>query len=437
MRQVQNSEALAINELRKDALAIAEAGLAAIDISGAFRRTLTIGGDELRIGDTAYPLAGRRIYFVGVGKCAFAAARAVEELLGDRLAGGIALDVSPPEESSSNLELLTGTHPLPSEANAAATKRIIELLSGLGEDDLVLMLISGGGSALLCLPPASMTSADESTLWSELTAKGATIQELNTVRKHLSRARGGGLAFASYPAEVVSLIVSDVPGNDTAYTASGPTVLDASTVEDARAVLAQYGVDAANAEFIESPKEPRYFERVTNLLFLTNQDALAAMKDEAVRRGYTAEIVDDRFTGEAREVGRTVVEKLHGVGAKTALLYAGESTVSLSSSGLAPPKPAGEGGRNQEMALAALADIRDDELILPFASDGRDNTDHAGAIADTATRAHAEAHNLSSADYLDAHRSYDFFAATGDALTTGYTGTNVSDFIIAIKHTHE
>ena len=426
---IQNFDALAENDLRRDALAIAEAGLAAIDISDAFKRTLTIGGDELRIGDTAYPLAGRRIYFVGVGKCAFAGAAAIEHLLGDRLTGGVALDVSTGEQTNLKLktiETYVGTHPLPSETNEDATKRILEFLSGRTEDDLVLMLISGGGSTLLCAHEKPMTCADEVVLWNELTAKGATIQDINTVRKHTSRARGGGLAAAAYPAEVVSLIVSDVPGNDIAHIASGPTVLDASTVEDARAVLTHYGIATTGTAFLETPKEQKYFERIANILFLSNEDALSAMQEEAGQRGYAVTVVDDHFSGEAREVGRAVSQTLASTPAKTALLYAGESTVTLLG-------PHGVGGRNQEMALAALNELDAGELILPFASDGRDNTDSAGAIGDETTRAHAFARNISIEEHLEGHRAYDFFTATGDALVTGYTGTNVSDLIIALK----
>ena len=441
VHRIQNFDALAENELREDALAIAEAGLEAIDIEKVVRGKVQVKDGEMHIEDKTYALAGRKVYFVGVGKCAFAGARAVEKLFGDRLTGGIAFDVSTDEQSNVKLKTIktyTGTHPLPSETNVQATKRIMEFLSGREESDLVIMLISGGGSSLLCLPTAPMTCEDESMLFSELTARGASIQDMNIVRKHISRARGGALAAAAYPAEVISLIVSDVPGDDFATIASGPTVLDSSTIADAQAVLAKYNfADVANPvrnlipngasiAFIETPKEQKYFERVANVLFLTNQDALGAMQGEAARRGYAAEIVDDRFAGEAREIGHTVAEKLHAAPANTALLYAGESTVTRGVN-------SGNGGRNQEMALAALEYLNHDELIMPFASDGRDNTDHAGAIADEATRAHALAHSLSIKEHLDAHRSYDFFTTVGDALTTGYTGSNVSDLVVALK----
>ncbi|MFZ3043526.1 MAG: DUF4147 domain-containing protein [Minisyncoccia bacterium] len=426
--RIQNFDTLAVSELRHDALAIAEAGYAAINIGGVFARDLRIENEELHIDDKSYRLTGRRIFFVGVGKCAFAAAVAVEDILGDRLHGGIALDVSPIEgRAPTKIETYIGTHPLPSEINENATKRLVEFLSDCREDDLVLMLISGGGSALLCLHEASMTCFDEILLFEELTARGASIQDINTVRKHTSRARGGSLAKAAYPAEIISLIISDVPGNDVAFIASGPTVLDTSTVDNVRGVLEKYGVTAsASIEFLETPKEQKYFERVHNILFLTNEDALSAMRDEAAARGYTATIADDHFGGEARATGLAVAEALHAAPAKTALLYAGESTVTLGAHH-------GAGGRNQEMALAALEVLQDDELLMSFASDGHDNTDHAGAIADVTTRSHAHAQTLSSKEYLEGHRAYDFFTATGDALVTGYTGSNVSDLIIALK----
>lgn len=434
--RIQNFEALALNDLRRDALSIAEAGYAAIDTGTILERKVRIEGDGLHIDGRTVSMLGRRIYFVGVGKCAFAAATAVEKILGDKLTGGIALDVSSIEGLAlKKIEAYVGTHPLPSEVNETATKRIVEFLAERREDDLVIMLISGGGSTLLCLHEAPMTCLDESMLFEALTAGGATIQDINVVRKHISLARGGALAKAAYPAEVISLIISDVPGNDLAVIASGPTVPDPSTSNDARAILAKYRITVSeNIEFFETPKEQKYFERVTNVLFLSNRDALAAMQGEAEKRGYAAAIVDDRFTGEALYLGRAIARKLHDAPAKTALLYAGESTVTVTShAGAGPSTSLGAGGRNQEMALAALGDVRPDELVLPFASDGRDNTDVAGAIADETTRAHVFRLNLSMKEFLEGHRSYELFKATGDALSTGYTRSNVSDLIIAIK----
>ncbi|MGD0328757.1 MAG: DUF4147 domain-containing protein [Minisyncoccia bacterium] len=425
---IQNFEALAENEQRRSALSIAEAGYAAIDVGDALRRKLRIERGELQIDGKTYRLAERRVFFVGIGKCALAAVGAIKELFGGQLAGGIAFDASPNKKNIAKIETYIGTHPLPSEENEHTTERVMTFLSDLRGDDLVVMLISGGGSTLLCSYEAPMTYADESELFKELTAHGATIQEMNAVRKHTSRARGGGLARAAYPAEVIALIASDVPGNDSEFISSGPTTKDTSTIADAKEILVRYDVTPPeNVQFIETPKDEKYFERVTNILFLTNRNALSAMRDEAARQGYAAGIVDEQFAGEARDVGRVIVEKLHTSASKTALLYGGESTVALDAHH-------GTGGRNQEMALAALEVVHPDELILPFASDGHDNTAHAGAIGDAVSFAHARAHGLSLQEYLNVHRSYDFFSTTGDALRTGYTGSNVSDLIIALKN---
>lgn len=427
-RAIKNFEALATTDIRRDALTIAEAGYAAIDVGAALARDVTVVEETLRIRDASYALGGRHVYFVGIGKCAFAAAEAIERILGEALTGGVALDVSARDRGAiRKIETYIGTHPLPSDANVEAARRIVEFVSGHSEDDLVLAFISGGGSTLLCLHEKPMTCVDESMLFMALTQAGATIEEINTVRKHLSPARGGGLAKAGYPAEIVSLIVSDVPGNDLAYIASGPTVLDTSTVEDAHAVLAKYQVPVPeNAAFIETPKEEKYFEHVRNLLLLTNKHALDALSHAAQAHGYAPEIVDDRMSGEASDIGRVIAARLHEAPAKTALFFAGESTVLL-------PAVHGAGGRNLEMALAALTDIGDGELVLPFASDGHDNTELAGGIADATTREHAAAKGCVAEEYLAAHRSLDFFTTTGDGLTTGYTGTNVSDLVIALK----
>jgi len=424
---IQNFDALAEDDLRRDALAIAEAGYAAINVGDALRRTLRVTGDTLQVRNKTYSLIDRRILFVGVGKCAFTAAPAIEETLGERLSAGIALDVSNPPQNLKKIEAIVGTHPLPSVENERATARILALLAGCTEHDLVLFLISGGGSALLCSYEPPITFAEECSLFSELTAHGAAIQELNTVRKHLSCARGGGLVRAAYPAEIISLIVSDVPGDELSTIASGPTVRDTSTVADARAVLAHYGIPLTkNITFIETEKDERSFTRTENLLFLSSSTALEAMHSEAARRGYAVTVDDTPYAGEARELAHTFVENLHAAPAKSAFLAAGESTVTnLSGTGC--------GGRNQEMALAALLLLRPNELILPFASDGHDNTDAAGAIADVRACKHARTQNLTIDDHLANHRSYTFFHATGDALQTGYTGSNVSDLIIALK----
>ncbi len=428
-RRIHNFDALASTPLRTDALAIAEAGYRAVDIGTAFARKVRVDGDELVVdGAPRILLDSRRVHFVGVGKCAIAGAEAAERLFGDRIESGIALDVRGLADGRlGTIEAFVGTHPKPTQENVDATHRIITLLEGLTADDLVIMLVSGGGSVLLCSPEAPFTCADEGMLFDALTDRGATIEELNTVRKHLSKARGGWLAKAAQPAEVVALIVSDVPGNDLEFVASGPTVKDTTSVEDAQAVLEKYGIPAPPSGFIETPKDDADFARVSNVLFLSNRDALDAMKTEAAARGLTARVVTDTMHGEARAVAGQVAEALHDAPPKSALLYGGETTVSLG-------EHPGKGGRNQELALAALAELHDGELVLPFSSDGKDATEHAGAIADAETRAHARARNADASTALAAHSSYDFFKASGDALVTGLLESNVSDLVIALKN---
>ena len=431
---IKNFDALAgESALRKDALTIAEAGYAAVDVGNALRRTLRVEGNELVViapdapGDKRYSLGKRRVFFVGVGKCAFSAAPVIEALLGRRLTRGIALDISSPPEGLQKIEALVGTHPLPSEENVRATKRIVSLLEAAREDDLVIIIVSGGGSTLLADPAPGMKVSSEAEIFEELTAHGVPIRELNIVRKHLSRARGGDLARAAYPAEVLSLIASDVPGDDLATISSGPTIRDDSTALEAEAILERAGASLpVGASFLETPKEARYFERITNILFLAGRDALAAMQKEAQGLGYAVTIAARPFSGEASALGRSIAERLRAAAPRAALLYAGESTVTGATK-------AAKGGRSQELALAALEEVREGELVLPFASDGRDNGDYAGAIADRATAAHARDHGLSAEDALARHASTDFFTTSGDILETGYTETNVSDLIVALK----
>lgn len=427
MPRIENTRELATSPLRADALAIAEAAYQAIDVTGIVERKVVREGDTLVVDGKSFPLAGRNVYVIAAGKCSFVVGHALEHILGSHLTAGVALDVSPVDHASfTTITAYRGTHPLPSEVNESATAAMLALLERTTEQDLVIMAISGGGSTLLCQHEKAMTCLNESQLFTELTHKGATIQEINTVRKHTSRVRGGGLAAAAYPAEVISLIFSDVPGNDMAFIASGPTVPDTSSIADALALLTRYEVAVPAHSLIETQKDPKYFARVTNTLLLTSEDALEAMSREAVARGYRVEVVDDHLTGESRDTGRAIVNELHSAPAATARLFAGETTVTIDGAG-------GEGGRNQEMALAVVDEIGEGELLLPFASDGHDNTDHAGAIADLTTRDHAFAQTLSVAHHLAEHRSYDFFKASGDALVTGYTGSNVSDLIIALK----
>jgi glycerate-2-kinase len=428
--RILNAEKLATTPLRYAALAIADAGLVAIDTGALVRANVRFENHTLTVHGVSLPLAGRLIV-IGVGKCAYEAARALEEILGDAVTDGIIL--APGENLSavsahSRFTVFAGTHPLPSEANVGATRAIIERLRGLSPHDIVLFIISGGGSTLLCQPKA-LRCEEEVEVLRTLMRAGATIDEVNTLRKHLSEARGGFLAKHAHPARVLSLIFSDVPGNALEFIASGPTVKDSTTIGDARRIVERYGVTAVcgwDAALIETPKEDRYFEQVTNFLFASNDVALRAMVESARREGFEPHVVSDAFTGEAAPMGAAIAHTLHGTPAKHALLYGGETTVRAL-------RGSGKGGRNMELALAALTELADGELVLALASDGRDNSDFAGALCDTMTREKAKQRNYDPRTFLDKHDSYHFFETTGDALVTGATGANVADLVIALK----
>lgn len=430
--KIKNFKELAINDSRKVALEIAEAGLCAIDTGKVVRKF--VSKDEGRIifgaGLTVEPLSDdKRIFFIGVGKCAYDAAVVVEEILGEKLTGGVVFDVNLPEKNIlKRVRSFAGTHPFPSETNVAVSKEIVFLLSDLTENDLVIMAISGGGSTLLCLPDRSQTCLDEKFIIEGLFEAGATIQEINTVRKHLSTARGGFLAKHAYPARVVSLIFSDVPGNDLGFISSGPTVEDKTTVEDAKVILDKYNVvnlAGSPVVLIETPKEDQYFKNVYNVIVVSNEIALRAMEKRARELLFEAKIVTETLSGEAKEVGLSIVESLHNVHKRSVLLYGGETTVKV--------KGSGKGGRNQELALSALTELRFGELVVSFATDGRDNGDYMGAIADSVLKKEAEKLLLEPKEFLGRNDSSSFFEKTGGLLKSGYTGSNVSDLIIGIK----
>lgn len=425
--KIKNFHQLARSNLRSAALRIAEAGLRVIDTEEVVRRAVRIHGNALLVGNAMFELAeGGKLIVIGVGKCSLEAGRALERILGERLTGGIVMDIHPGKLS--RLQTYAGTHPFPTPKNVDATREILAALTGLTEADLVIFMISGGGSTLLC-QPQDHTCHDEANILRHLFAAGADIYEINTLRKHTSLARGGHLAKAAYPARVLSLIFSDVPGAEPAFIASGPTVKDETTVMDAERVLAKYGIRARCnlplLKLIETPKDEKYFARVRNVLLVSNELALRAMVHEAAVIGYTASVRTTSLTGEAREVGERIAKEIASAAPRTAYCYGGETTVTVQN-------PKGKGGRNQELALAALPHLGDAALILTLASDGRDNSDFAGALCDIMTADKAEMLGLDPARFLAENNSAAFFEQAGDYLMTGDTGANVSDLIIVL-----
>lgn len=429
--KITNFTQLAVSEPRKALLSIAEAGLQAIDTTSVMREMVRIEGDTLRVANDTIDLKTvRNIAVVAIGKCATESAVVLEEVLRDRITSGVMVDVKgcPP---LAHIKGFCGTHPLPSEANLAAAEEIIKSLEGMAENDLVLFVISGGGSTLLFLPEDRADRA-ETKIVAALMAAGATIQEMNIVRKHLSLARGGYLAKAAYPARVISLIMSDVPANDISFIASGPTVKDTTTEDDAAQVLAKYNIlttcGLERCGLIETPKEDRYFEKVTNILAISNVKALEGMKAEAERLGFRAEIRGSELTGEASSVAHMIANELHVAPSKTVLLWGGETTVAV------PPQANGRGGRNLELSATALDEVREDEEILSLASDGRDHGPFAGAICDTITANGIRDAGIDTQKFLEDHDVYGLYEKTGNYLETGDTGSNVSDLMIALKN---
>ncbi|MDO8442799.1 MAG: DUF4147 domain-containing protein [bacterium] len=426
--KIKNFRKLAVSEGRKKLLKIIEAGLEAIDTKKAISNAVKIEKGKLLIHNHTFSLKNaERIVVVGIGKCSLEAGAVLEKILGKRLTGGIVLDVH--EGELKKIQTYTGDHPLMSPRNIDATKKIIELLSGLTEKDLVIFVISGGGSALLC-QPKKFTCVEESSVVDALIHSGAEIHEMNTVRKHLSLARGGFLAKYAYPARVVSLIFSDVIGDNLEFVASGPTVKDSTTLEQAKIVLEKYKIyekiGLSPLDLIETPKDDKYFERVRNILFISNQTALDAMSERSLELGYMPRICKNNLSGEASEVAKEIINELSKENKGTVLLYGGETTVKI--------KGRGKGGRNQEMSLSGLRYINDNQALISVASDGRDNSDNAGGICDIITREKAKKLGLDIEKYLKNNDSFEFFAKTGDYLKTGDTGSNVADIIIAINN---
>ncbi|MBI4138925.1 DUF4147 domain-containing protein [Candidatus Uhrbacteria bacterium] len=421
---IKNTRTLATTKLRRDALRVLDAGLRAIDTRSVVAANVKRVGNRFTISGKTFDLrAFDHIYVIGIGKAAADAGQELERILGDRITTGVILDVK--TVRLKRLKSLAGTHPFPSLENMRATGEIIGILKHVEEHDLVIAVISGGGSALLCWP-YELKCNQLVLLTKMLMRNGATIQEINTVRKHLSEIQGGQFAKMVYPATVVGLLFSDVPGDDPGMIASGPTVMDLTTKKDAARIMAKYDLARAcrlpNCELLETPKDPKYFQRVTNHIIVSNVQALDAMSREAKRLGYSVRKYSQSLSGEAREVGRL----LAGIPQPGEMVIAGgETTVTV--------KGKGKGGRNQEVALSALASISDDGLVASLASDGVDNSPAAGAFVDARIRERAKRLRLNPAAFLNRNDSYAFFKRAGGHILTGVTGANVSDLFLAAR----
>jgi glycerate 2-kinase len=421
---IKNWGELSTTKLRDDALAILEAGLESVATENVINAQIILKDGDLCIKDARICLGlYTRVFFIGIGKCALDAGAAFEKILGDHITDGIVLDVR--GGVLKKLRSYVGTHPYPSEQNLEATKAIVEMVSDITEKDLVITVISGGGSSLLCLPH-DLKCETIATITKGLMDKGASIHELNVVRKHTSDIQGGQLAKLLFPATVISFIFSDVPGNDMSTIASGPTVMDTSTRKDAEKILATYDVlslcTPPHCALVETPKNQKYFKRVTNILLVTSHKALEAMAKKASSLGYRSTIVTDHLEGEARVVGEKLAREESIP--RTCRLYGGETTVRV--------RGKGRGGRNQEVVLGALPHLPLHKLVVAAASDGWDNSDVAGALGDQDLFHDAQKMSLDPISFLDTNNSYEFFSRLGGHIKTGRTGINISDLYFTL-----
>ncbi len=430
--------------LRQDALSVFHSALAAVDPEEAIRRHLRLEAGALSVGGQRYELnACERILVVGAGKAVAPMAKALEDLLGDRITAGMLVVKDGHGLPLKKIRIQEAGHPVPDERGVAGTLEILKLLEGAGKRDLVICLISGGGSALLIAPSEGIRLEDKQTATKNLLACGATIHEINTIRKHLSRAKGGQLARAAHPAAVLSLILSDVVGDDLDVIGSGPTVPDRSVFQDAIEILQRYEIwdrtpgpvrdrlsQGAGGILSETPKpgDPA-FQCGAQVLVGSCLRALDAAAQTAARLGYPPLILSSKIEGEAREVaksfaaiGKEILSSHHPLKPPACLLMGGETTVTLQGEG--------RGGRNQEFVLSGAIALDGTERIVFLAggTDGTDGpTDAAGALADGRTIARAKALGMNPFAFLKRSDSYHFFQPLDDLIVTGPTRTNVMD----------
>ncbi len=436
---IQNCQTPELRKTREFLIKLINSVIESVEPSSAMRNWAKIEAEKLGIEDY------EKAVVVGGGKACAAMAIALEQILGDRLTAGI-VNISKgtmPKTSPRKVEFVEASHPIPDKLGMEGSRRMLDLVSGLGQQDLVICLISGGGSALMPLPAEGVTLSELQEVTLLLLKSGATIQEVNVVRKHLSAVKGGQLARAAYPARVVSLIISDVVGDRLDSIASGPTYPDITTYSDALSVLEKYKlqkrvpprimthlINGVKGVIPETPKVgEECFQNAYYKIIASNTDALAAGAKVGRAHSLNVHILTTTMQGEAREVGeylsrvaREVYENERPIPKPALLLLGGETTVTV--------KGEGSGGRNQELVLSTALGIAglNTTTIMSFSTDGVDGpTDAAGAVADGFTIQRAEQLGLDPSCYLENNDSYHFFQELGDLVITGATGTNVMD----------
>ena len=423
------------------------AAINAVDPANSVAKYLQRSQSQLTVGSQIFDLNTiQRVFVIGFGKASIPMGRAAAKILGDYLTQGILITKSHASKliiQNSPFTIVEASHPVPNQRGVEGAKLIIELLQSTRPNDLVLFLISGGGSALLTAPVQNVSLSDLQKLNNILLASGAEIYETNTLRKHLSQVKGGNLARMAYPAKVVSLILSDVIGDPLDAIASGPTVPDPTTFEDAMEIIEKHKLSeelplpiqnhflqGTLGDIPETPKEnDPAFENTHNIIVGNNLEAAQAAAERASIEGFSTLLLTTRLKGEASQLGpmlASIAQQVHLTGEPlprpACIIAGGESTVTL--------RGDGRGGRNQELALSAVADLEglSDTFLIALVTDGDDGpTDAAGAVVSGNTLSQANQMGLNHIEFLSRNAAYDFFDPLGDLLKPGPTQTNVND----------
>jgi glycerate 2-kinase len=431
---------------RKVLEAIFQAGVRAVDPERAVRKYVHRKGNQLVVGDSSYLLDRyKRVVLLGAGKGAAPMAKALEDILEERLTDGLIIVKYGHGIPLEKTQVLEAGHPIPDEAGLSATAKLLKKAQECTEEDLILCTFTGGGSALLPAPSFPITLDQKQDTTRLLLECGATINEINAIRKHLSRSKGGWLAKEAYPATIISLLLSDVIGDRLDVIASGPTIPDESTYSDCINIIDKYELSerlpspivdyftkGTTGSLPETPKaDDPVFAHVQTLIVGNNRECLLAAKKRALSLGYNTIVLSSQIQGEAREVahvfaaiGKEIFQANLPVATPACVIAGGETTVTIHGRG--------KGGRSQELALACAVVIDSWEGIslLSAGTDGTDGpTDAAGAIVNGTTCKRAQEKNLNPREFLLANDSYAFFESLGDLLKTGPTRTNVMDII--------
>jgi glycerate 2-kinase len=456
MITIKNKEQLVktgVTQLNRKARALAlkslEYALNAVDPKQLMKSKLSLKNSILKVNQYSFDLKKfKNVYVIGGGKASGSIAEALEQILGRHIANGL---VNIPHGSKHKTEIIKfqeANHPIPDKSGVEGTRRMLEIAEQAKKEDLVICLISGGGSSLMPLPRGGITIKDKRELTNMLLKCGATINEINTVRKHISDFKGGWLAKKAYPATVLNLILSDVVGDPLGFIASGPTVPDSTTFSEAIKVLKKYGLwDKASVSvkkvlsigekglIPETPKaKDKAFKKVYNVIIGNNRFASLAAREQLRSAGLNTLLLTSTMEGEARHVGvmlasiaREVALSGNPVPKPAGIIAGGETTVTVTGKG--------SGGRNQEISLAAALKMggMDGVVVASLSTDGVDGpTDAAGAIVDGKTIARAAEMDLNPREFLAENDSYNFFSKLGDLIFTGPTGTNVNDVSVIV-----